>query len=267
MSHPTRVPTFEIAGRTTDVQRPADVTVVLPTVGRSSLRDAVRSIYAQRGIGRLNLLIGVDAPLGDPVVFDDVRREAPASVAVQLLDPGYSTSVRHGGLHPARDGGVLRTVLSYLANSRYVAYLDDDNWWHEDHLATLLDAVQGHDWAWAGRHFVHPRTRRVVCEDAWESIGPGAGCFAMQGGWVDPNGLLIDKLACEPVLRWWGIPLPNDPKAMSADRHVFDFLQKQFRGRGTGRATVYYQLDPDDSMHPIRRQWMGDAWERAGQGP
>jgi hypothetical protein len=247
-----------------DWQHPFDVAVVMPTVLRPSATAAIRSVLAQRDIGRLQLLIGIDAPLGEMRVIEDAVRDAPPHIAVQVFDPGYSTSVRHGGLHPARDGGALRTILSYLANSRYVAYLDDDNWWHEDHLASLLAAVQGHDWAWAARHFVHPRTRAVVCEDTWESIGPGAGCFAMQGGWVDPNGLLIDKLVCEPVLRWWSIPIPTDPKAMSADRHVFDALQKHFRGRGTGRATVFYQLDPEDSMHPIRRQWMGEAWVRAG---
>ncbi len=28
-------------------------------------------------------------------------------------------------------------MLSYLANSRYVAYLDDDNWWADDHLSAM----------------------------------------------------------------------------------------------------------------------------------
>lgn len=238
--------------------------VVMPTILRPTVTEAVRSVLAQQGLDRLQLLIGVDAPRGEMQALDDAVRDAPPHVAVQVLDPGYSTSVRHGGLHPARDGGSLRTALSYLANARYVAYLDDDNWWAPDHLRSLLDAVEGHDWAWAGRQFVHPRTRRVVTVDRWESVGPGAGCFAPQGGWVDPNGLLIDKLACEPVLRWWSVPLPHDEKAMSADRHVFDALQRHYRGRGTGRASVFYALDPTDAMHPIRRKWMGDAWDQAG---
>ncbi len=248
-----------------DLQVPFDVAVVMPTVLRPTLSDALQSVFAQRFAGRIQVLVGIDAPQGDPSLLQRACEGRPENVVVQAYYPGYSTSVRHGGLHPARDGGALRVILSYLANSRRLAYLDDDNWWHPDHLASMVAALEGHDWAWALRWFVHPRTRRAVCIDEWESVGPGRGCFAKQnGGWVDPNGLMFDKLACEPVLRWWTIPLPGDAKAMSADRQIFQQLNTHYRGRGTDGATVFYQVDESDGMHPNRLQWMGDRYRRAG---
>ena len=142
---------------------------------------------------------------------------------------------------------MLRTVLSYLASSRRVAYLDEDNWWAPGHLTTLCAALEGYDWAWSLRWYVHPRSRRVICKDIWESVGPNAG--TQLGGWVDTNCLAIDKLACEAVLRWWSIPLRNSARGTDADKNVFRILSSEFRGRGTGRHTTYYALnegDPDN---------------------
>jgi hypothetical protein len=249
-----------------ELQSPFDVAIVMPSLLRSTLDDALQSIFAQRFAGRIQVLVGIDVPSAGGSSLERACRGRPGNVVVYGLFPGYSTSVRHGGLHPERGGGVLRTLLCYLANSRRLAFLDDDNWWHEDHLASLCEAIEGHDWAWAERWFVHPNTRRPVCRDEWESVGPGRGCFAAKfGGWVDPNGLMFDKLVCEPVLRWWSIPLPGDKKAMSGDRHVFHLLNTRYRGRGTGRATVYYVVDPTDVMHGPRLQSMGRRYQDAGQ--
>src|SRR5207253_2912992 len=184
-----------------------------------------------------------------------------------LFYPGYSTSVRHGGLHPARDGGVLRTVLTYLANARYVAYLDDDNWWAPNHLQSLLGAIVGKSWAFSHRWFLHPVTRRVVCEDSWESVGPGKGIFLKKfGGWVDPNCLMFEKLSCEPAIRWWSIPLAGDQKAMSADRNVYDFLQKNGPPGEVPGPTVFYAMQSDDIIHASRVSIMGELYDNAGGG-
>ncbi|HIJ63693.1 MAG TPA: glycosyltransferase family 2 protein, partial [Rhodospirillaceae bacterium] len=182
-----------------DLQTPADVAVVIPSLLRPTLGEALESVFEQTFAGRIQVLVGIDKPVGDILMIDELCRRRPANVTVQLFYPGYSTSVRHGGLHPARDGGVLRCLLSYLANSRLVAYLDDDNWWDPDHLRQMCRAMETASWAYAFRWFVHPGSRRPICVDNWESVGPDGGVFKRQGGWVDPNCLMIDKLACEPV--------------------------------------------------------------------
>jgi hypothetical protein len=148
-------------------------------------------------------------------------------------------------------------LLSYLANSRYLAYLDDDNWLEETHLASMRQALEGSEWAYARRWFVHPKSRRPICQDDWESIGPSKGTFADIGGWVDPNCLAIDKLACESVLRWWSIPLRNTTRAMDADRNVFRILSTQFKGCPTNRATVFYRIDEKDQCHSARLDAIG----------
>jgi hypothetical protein len=248
----------------TSLQEPMDAAVVIPTVLRPQLKPALESVFAQRFPGRIHILIGIDAILGDLELLDEVCQRRPANCAVQAYWPGYSSSTRHGGLTPPGDGGALRCVLSYLANSRYVAYLDDDNWWDPDHLTQMRRAIEDAEWAFALRWFVHPVTRRPAAIDIWESVGPGQGIFNGQfGGFVDPSCLMIDKTACPKAALNWNFPLANDP--MSADRSVFDYLSKNHKPRGTGRASVYYALNLKDGLHANRLRLMGSAYEEAGR--
>ena len=110
---------FDAAGL--DPQAPAAAAVVMTTVLRAGLRKAIESVYAQDLQGGIQLLIGIDKVLEPVEPLLELLRQRPAQVSALVLDPGYSTSTRHGGLHPAHDGGSLRTVLSFLANSRRVA--------------------------------------------------------------------------------------------------------------------------------------------------
>ena len=136
-----------------DLQTPFDVGVVMVTIVRPTLAQALRSIYTQRFAGRIQVLIGIDRWEGEPSVLDQLIGERPPNVAVTVIDLGYSTSKRDGGLYPSRSGGALKTVLSYAANSRYVTYLDDANWYAPDHLATMLAAMYGMHWALLSRDF------------------------------------------------------------------------------------------------------------------
>ncbi|GAJ27747.1 glycosyltransferase family protein [Acidomonas methanolica] len=246
---------------------PYDVAVVMPSLLRPSLFQALVSIFRQEGVGRVQILIGVDqAPADEGAALRTVAaacRMSPPEWTVQLLWPGYSTSTRHGGVTAARDGGALRAILSFMAHAPLVAYLDDDNWWRPDHLAGLVTAIEGREWAWAWRWFVHPRTHRPVCVDRWESVGPGQGVFAdSQGGFVDPNCLMIDKTRVPDVLARWTTPMPGDPTFMTADRMVFDFLQHR-PGGCSGRDSVFYVLRESDGLHPLRLRMMGEDWGRA----
>lgn len=107
----------------------------------------------------------VDAVRGDPIVIDELLAERPPGHAVTVLDLGCSTSVRNGGIYLSQDGGALRTMLTYAANSRYVAYLDDDNWIQESHLVRPRAAIEGQDWVYTLRWYVDPDTLEPMALD------------------------------------------------------------------------------------------------------
>lgn len=237
------------------LQKPFDAAVVIPTTCRASLARAVRSVFRQAGVQRIHTLIGIDAVRGDDAVIGEILDARPALHAVTVLNLGYSTSIRHGGFYGTIDGGALRTILTYAANSRYVCYLDDDNWIAETHVASLLRAIEGKDWAFTLRWFVDPDTEEPLCVDRWESTGPGHGAFRNKfGGFVDPNCLMIDKLRCPFVPPLWSVPLV--PRTPTADRTVFQALRKSSAFGSTGAATAYYVTNARDENHFIRLQWI-----------
>lgn len=255
-----------------DLQRVFDAAVVMPSLLRPGIGAALRSVYGQAFSGTIQVLIGIDDPDADRSVLEPVLVERPPNCVVTVLDLGYCTSERRGGVHKDFAGGALRTILSYMANSRYVAYLDDDNWWHPDHLASLRAAIRGVDWAWSLRWFADVDSGEPLCIDEWESMGPDAGVFAKPfRGWVDPNCLMINKVACEPVLAGWSLPLTSDPDDMPADRRIFRALVNRYRSAGTGRATAYYRMGLHDRnyerrMAAIRRRLTEGQPDRAKGG-
>ena len=233
-----------------DLQKPFDVAVVIPSINRPTLHQAVTSVLRQDFVGTVQILVGLDCEPDERLSFDP-----PIDRTVQTFWPGYSTSTRHGGLTPSHDGGALRTILTYLANARLVAYLDDDNWWAPNHLTTLVNAIDGFDWAFSYRWFVDPNTREPLAIDLWESGGPGQGVH--KDGFVDPSCLMINKTRCPSAPQCWMFPLSGDP--MSADCTMFGFLSRHHSWRSTGEATAFYTLNPRDRMFPERLRWIEEA--------
>ena len=230
-----------------NMQEPADVAVVIPTVLRPSLARAVRSVFGQDINGRIQILIGLDKPLGSPDILSGLAGECPPNVSLGLFDSGYSTSRRHGGLYANRYSGALRTILSYTANSKYVAYLDDDDWWGRAHLSGLVAAVSGKQWAFSLRWLVDPETGWPICPDEWDSLGPGRGINQERfGGFVCPSSLLLDKEACHFVLPYWSLSPFDD--GTGEDRLVFKALQSFSHG-ASQRHSCYYELTRQAQAH------------------
>ena len=163
-------------------QAQSQVAVVIPTILRPCLETTLRSVYAQEGVGRVQIMIGIDRP-GDPAALYRVLQARPANVSALVLTLPYSTSVRHGGPHLATDGGALRAILSFMANTRYVAYLDDDNTWFPNHLKSLLAAVEGKIWAFSRRILVDEETGRDLAVDRWDWSGLTRAGSPPQADW------------------------------------------------------------------------------------
>lgn len=233
---------------TENQQKPADVAVVIPTVFRPSLPRAVRSVFSQSEAGRIQVLIGIDKRQGDGAMLDALSNECPSHVTLTILDLGYSTSYRFGGFYSNRFSGALRTILSYAANSRYVAYLDDDDWWGRGHLSSLLSAISGKDWAFSYRWLVDSETGWPICRDEWDSVGPGAGINRERfGGFVSPSNLLLDKVACHFILPYWSLSPFAD--GTGEDRLVFRELLKHPSRAATGKYTCYYTMPREVQAH------------------
>jgi hypothetical protein len=230
-----------------DVQTPFDVAVVFQTLLRPSLVRAVRSVFRQDLKGRIQILIGIDKHQCDSSVLDELQRECPDNFFLTVIDLGYSTNLRYGGLYSGY-GGCLRTLLSYAANSKLVAYLDDDDWWAHNHLSSLVSAVAGKVWAFSYRWMVDQETAWPICRDEWDSLGPNRGINKDRfGGFVAPSNLIIDKDSCHFILPLWALAAFAD--GTGQDRMIFDALLKKHPWAATGKYTSYYELRRDHQQH------------------
>ncbi len=231
----------------TDLQTPFDAAVVVITKRTGTLVGAVRSVWAQRFDGRVQVVVGVDGPGADREALAALAREVPASMALTVVDPGYSTARSRGGLYAPDSGGSLRTALTLLANARHVAYLSEVNRHAPDHLADLKRTIADRAWAYALRWFVDARTGEVICRDDWESVGPDRGVYAKsEGGYVATDTLLIDKFACHGVIAAWA---DADAQGRGDDRRFFRAIRGMPHA-ATGEPSVYAAIRLEQ-QHPF----------------
>ena len=233
-----------------------DIAIVISTVCRESLLRAVGSIFAQTYTGSIQVLIGVDVDaFGHEIELQKaIFQECPENIQINWINLGYSTSTRHGGVHTCFYGGSLRTSLSFLANSKFVMYLDDDDWLAPEHCTEVLKAIQGKKWAFAYSIYSDGNTNQGICIDAIESVGVNQGIYAERfGGFVRPSGLMLDKTQVPHLLHLWSSsPFPSGD---GEDRLIFDNLRHLDHG-STGKASVYYSLDSKDGMHATRMKFI-----------
>lgn len=242
---------WPIAGR--DPQAPADIAVVIATVLRPALLAAVRSVFRQTFPGTVILAVGCDRSDGG-LELDQLRAllaERPERMGALLLTPGYSTARRNGGVHAGRGGGAMRTVLSFLANANHVAFLDDDGWYLPTHLADLVQAIEGFDWAFSLRWFAD-EAGRLLCRDRWESVGPARGMYArISGGLIDTSCYLIDKRRVVLPLVAWTTVTAED--GAGQDRQMMQALARMHSVAWTGRHSVAYTVRPGSRLWRLAR--------------
>lgn len=215
----------------------------MPTVLRPVIVRAIESVYQQDFQGRIQILIGVDKPLGSMEPVQSILSRRPRNISALVLNLPWSTSVRHGGVHAAMDGGSLRTILSFMANSKAVTYLDDDNILMPEHIRLLFEALQGKAFSFSQRLLVDERTNADLVVDRWDSVGPNQGRMAKQGGFVDTGSLMLDKLICARALALWA-----EGPGVTADRKLFAAIRNAPYGK-VDRPTVRYYIRETSIFH------------------
>jgi dTDP-4-amino-4,6-dideoxygalactose transaminase len=135
------------------------VTVAMVTQGRPTLRAALASIRAQRYRGELRLLVIADESKRafDPGLLSDEAADATVELVRVKSHPADAEPVI---ARIAR----LRNLAIDMTRTPLLAFLDDDNTWHPDHLDSLNQARDdGRYWAVHGwRKLVDARGEPLV---------------------------------------------------------------------------------------------------------
>ena len=209
------------------------VTVITAATGHRHLGRCVESVRRQTFPGVRHWLVA-DGPAREPAV------RAAAGAGPRVVTLPEPTGLRRWNGHR------IYAAASLLANAEFVCFLDEDNWFDADHVATLVAAVRrtpGARWAFALRRIVDA-DGRPVCLDQCESLG------TLHGPWADPADVHVDancyliarELAAEIAPAWYGPTRPGDGRP-EPDRAVARLLIGRAGPLATNRRhTVNYTV-------------------------
>lgn len=140
------------------------VIVITPTIGSPKLEDAIRSVQAQT-YSNINHLLVVDGEQYKNAVYDVVLETAGNLPTIQVLP--YNTGKTGGSFYGHR----IYAGVPHFLNDDYIFFLDEDNWYEEDHVASLVEVLdRGNDFAYSLRKIFNP-DKSYVADDNCEALG------------------------------------------------------------------------------------------------
>lgn len=153
--------------------------VITPTTGADELKDAIASVSAQT-YENTEYLIVVDG-----YEYLDLATELIASTeskkAIRTVFLPYNTG--KNGFYGHR----IMAGFGHLVPHDYILFLDQDNWFKEDHIESLITTIEKHNYDWAhSLRTIHTTDKEFICEDNCESLGR----FPV---WVQEDQHLIDS--------------------------------------------------------------------------
>ena len=139
------------------------VIVITPTIGSPKLKDAIESIQRQT-YGNVKHLLVVDGKEH----YLSTMNALPVSFETTEFDVmtlPYNTGAN--GFYGHR----IYAGVPHLLNADYIFFLDEDNWYEPDHVASLVEVLdRGNDFAYSFRKIFNP-DKSYVADDNCEALG------------------------------------------------------------------------------------------------
>jgi len=198
------------------------VTVVIPTIGASTLFDAVDSVLDQ------------DYDTECMVVIDGFEYEDKVWNEIWMLEEHPRCHVMILPYNVGANGFYGHRVyaaIGHLVNTDYICYLDQDNWFDVNHVSSLVNVIdrKGLDWAYSYRKIVD-KQGKLICNDNCESLGKTTQ-------FVDTNCYMVSRKVAEAIGHVWN-------GGWGRDRVFYEVASKYFPNfDGSGLYTVNYRLD------------------------
>lgn len=221
------------------------VTVVTATTGNPLLGRCLQSVQ-QQTFPHVNHFVVPDGIEHRNKVHESVKALGDLRKSLCVMALPYPT----GKLGWC--GHRIYGAVSMLCNTEFVCFLDEDNWFEPDHIASLFTEIRAQKATWGfSLRRIFDTAGNFVAPDNCESLG------SLHPTYMDENNRLIDTncyllgrdvaVAAAPA---WYTPAP--PNGIGADRIVTRFLLQNFpHSCCTRRHTVNYTAGNNpDSVQP-----------------
>jgi len=198
-------------------------TVIIPTTGADSLKQAVTSVLAQTHTTQCYVVVdGLQHETKTLSLLDQYKKDINISVLpVNVGANGYY-------------GHRIYAAFTHLVNTDYVCYLDQDNWFEPNHVAECIDTIkeQGLQWAHSLRNIY--RNQEFICRDDCESLGKYTSYHGVNH--IDTNSyFLTTKLVTQLASVWHG--------GWGQDRVFYSVIRDMLpKYQCTGRYTLNYRV-------------------------
>lgn len=202
-------------------------TVIIPTTGADELSDAISSVIYRQNM-ETNCYVVIDG--------EQYYRKAKKIIYEFGNHPNLKFSVLpinvgSGGFYGHR----IYAAFSHLINTDYVLFLDQDNWFGDNHVKSCIDTIEanGLDWSYSLRK-IFSKNGDYICEDNCESLGLWDGVTGNKH--IDTNCYCLKtEVASRVASAWHG--------GWGQDRVYRDVLSTHFpKYMCNGEYTVGYRL-------------------------
>ena len=207
------------------------VTVITPTTASDQLSDVLKSIDRQT-YQNIQHLVVVDG-------FDKYGVRATQLMEGATRSTAFSLPYNTG--YDQYNGHRIYGAMSYIAEGEYICFLDQDNWYEDHHIESLVDVIQrGNEWAYSLRKIVS-QEGTYICNDDCESLGKWTS--VINDKFIDVNCFMIPKAAAIQFSPYWYRRARHPQEQPEVDRILSPFMMQMCKKFDTnGEYTVNYRV-------------------------
>lgn len=165
-------------------------TVIIPTTGTKSLKQAVASVLAQTYPTQCYVVIdGNRGKIEALDLLDEFKRD----IDVALLP----INVGADGFYGHR----IYAAFTHLVNTDYLCYLDQDNWFEPNHVQSCVDTITENklQWCYSLRNIYNGN--RFACQDNCESLGKYSSYHGINH--IDTNSYFLTRSLVLQIASVW----------------------------------------------------------------
>lgn len=205
------------------------VTVITPSVGSNKLKDAVESVLNQTHKTVKHLIVS-----DGPEHVQHIHNIIPTSSRVTVTSTPQNTGA--SGFYGHR----IYASYPHLIDSDYVLFLDEDNWYDPDHVASLVSVLEeGNDFAYSLRK-IYDADKNYIADDNCESLGKWPIWFSAKEPitqhLIDTSSYAFDRNFLKNVAHIWHF-------GWGGDRHFYNAVRERAKHDTNGKHTLCYRLD------------------------
>jgi glycosyltransferase involved in cell wall biosynthesis len=214
------------------------VTVITPTTGSHYLEQNVKSVSEQTydNVEHLVVIDGKD--------FSTKAMPALVTSSATVLTLPHNTG------HSQYNGHRIYGAVSYLVDSDYVMFLDEDNWIAPNHVESLVKTIEeGNDWAFSLRK-IYDGDGNFICLDDCENLGLWPTCISEQELFVDVGAYFLPTPIAVQISPLWYRRARHPDDQPEVDRIIMQTLLSYGWSYDTnGKYTLNYRVgNREDSV-------------------